>query len=131
MVLKTTADPVSLELKIVERYLVVKSEEIECFINLGDISLPSEDAGGVNVVKTGRAVLKLFYQTLRCRDEGRTSPQKKRRLLTLGDVVKILEASPMTVRRLELRGVLKPVRTSGGHRRYRPSDVERVRDSSP
>lgn len=130
MVLKTSADPVCLEIKIVERYLVVKSEEIECFIHLGDISLPADDAGGVNVVKTGRAVLKLFYQTLQCREEGRTSPQKKRRLLTLGDVVKILGSSPMTVRRLELKGVLKPVRTSGGHRRYRPSDVQSLRDSA-
>jgi excisionase family DNA binding protein len=47
------------------------------------------------------------------------------RLLTIGEVAKRLRVSVDVVRSLTTSGKLKAVRTDGGHRRYRPEDVDR------
>lgn len=45
-------------------------------------------------------------------------------LITSGDAARILGASTKTVRRWAESGHLPVVRTPGGHRRFRRSDVE-------
>ncbi|MEZ5137377.1 MAG: helix-turn-helix domain-containing protein [Acidimicrobiales bacterium] len=45
-------------------------------------------------------------------------------LLTPGEVALVFDVSTKTVGRWGDRGVLPTVRTSGGHRRFRPADVE-------
>src|SRR2546427_10412930 len=47
------------------------------------------------------------------------------RLLSIGEVAKRLRVSVDVVRSLTESGKLKGVRTGGGHRRYRPEEVER------
>ena len=52
-------------------------------------------------------------------------------LLTIGDVVALLRDSPAEVthsglRFLEREGLVTPLRTSGGHRLYRASDIDRI-----
>lgn len=52
--------------------------------------------------------------------------------VSIGRVVAILQAeypdiNPSTLRFLESEGLLEPKRTSGGHRLYRPEDIERIR----
>jgi methanogenic corrinoid protein MtbC1 len=54
------------------------------------------------------------------------------RLLPIGEVVAALQAmypdvSHSSLRFLEREGLVEPVRTSGGHRLYRPGDIERIR----
>ena len=45
-------------------------------------------------------------------------------LLTPKQVAARFSVSPKTIGRWGDRGVLRPVRTSGGHRRFRTSDVD-------
>ena len=47
--------------------------------------------------------------------------------LTLGDVATQLEVSASTVRRWADAGLIASVRTSGGHRRFPASEIERLR----
>jgi excisionase family DNA binding protein len=49
------------------------------------------------------------------------------RLLSIGEVAKLLGLSVDVVRSLTETGQLKAVRTGGGHRRYRPEEVERFK----
>src|SRR5438445_557920 len=49
------------------------------------------------------------------------------RLLSIGEVAKRLRISVDVVRSLTENGTLKAVRTGGGHRRYRPEEVERFK----
>jgi len=49
------------------------------------------------------------------------------RLLSIGEVAKRLRVSIDVVRSLTENGTLKAVRTGGGHRRYRPEEVERYK----
>ena len=49
------------------------------------------------------------------------------RLLSIGEVAKRLRVSVDVVRSLTENGTLKAHRTGGGHRRYRPEEVERFR----
>jgi len=48
-------------------------------------------------------------------------------LLTVGEAAERLKVSPATVRRWTTAGDLRAERTEGGHRRYRPEDVDRLR----
>lgn len=48
-------------------------------------------------------------------------------LATIHDAAKILNVSTKTLRRWESRGVLVPVRTSGGHRRYEVSKIQELK----
>jgi len=48
-------------------------------------------------------------------------------LLTVGEAAARLKVSPATVRRWTVSGDLRAERTEGGHRRYRPEDIERFR----
>jgi len=47
-------------------------------------------------------------------------------LLTPSEVAAMFRVNTKTVTRWSRRGKLKPIRTIGGHRRYRRSDVERA-----
>src|SRR5207237_5383142 len=49
------------------------------------------------------------------------------RLLSIGEVAKRLRVSVDVVRSLTESGKLKAIRTGGGHRRYRPEEVERYK----
>src|SRR6266566_2958724 len=49
------------------------------------------------------------------------------RLLSIGEVAKRLRVSIDVVRSLTEDGTLRAVRTGGGHRRYRPEEVERYK----
>ena len=60
------------------------------------------------------------------------SAARAERLLTIGQVVKLLQAefpdlSITKVRYLEDRGLLSPTRTKGRYRKYDPADVRRLR----
>src|SRR3989344_634241 len=44
-------------------------------------------------------------------------------LLNINEAAKILRVSAKTLRRWEIKGILKPQRTSGGHRRYLPGEI--------
>ncbi len=46
------------------------------------------------------------------------------RLLTPGEVARMFRVDPKTVTRWANSGRLSPIRTLGGHRRYRRSEVE-------
>jgi excisionase family DNA binding protein len=43
--------------------------------------------------------------------------------MTPGDVAKIFSVDPKTVTRWAVRGVIPSIKTPGGHRRFRESDV--------
>ena len=47
--------------------------------------------------------------------------------LKVGDVAKSLGVSDQTIRNWESKGILKSVRTPGGHRRFREMEVEALR----
>ena len=49
-----------------------------------------------------------------------------KKLLTLKETEGILNVSKSTLQRWDKSGKLKAVRTSGGHRRYRESDIDNV-----
>lgn len=49
-------------------------------------------------------------------------------LLTPGEVADLFGVSPKTVTRWANTGKLHPIRTLGGHRRYRASEVHRLLD---
>lgn len=49
-------------------------------------------------------------------------------LLTPGETADVFGVSPKTVARWAEAGKLEALRTLGGHRRYRVSEVERLRD---
>lgn len=51
---------------------------------------------------------------------------KRKDLLTPGEVADLFRVNPKTVTRWANAGKLTPVRTLGGHRRYRRSEVERL-----
>lgn len=50
-----------------------------------------------------------------------------RKYLTPGEVAGILQVSPKTVSRWAAQGLLASVITLGGHRRFRPAEIEEVR----
>jgi len=52
--------------------------------------------------------------------------QRRDELLTPGEVADMFRVNPKTVTRWANAGKLSPVRTLGGHRRYRRSEVERL-----
>lgn len=49
--------------------------------------------------------------------------EKEEELLTVGELVAIFKVHPRTVSRWADEGKIKAVRTPGGHRRFRRSDV--------
>ena len=51
-------------------------------------------------------------------------------LLTPGDVAKLFGVDPKTVTRWASAGKLSPLRTLGGHRRYRASEVHALLERS-
>src|SRR5258706_16463194 len=48
-------------------------------------------------------------------------------LATIADAAKLLNVSTKTLRRWEARGVLVPIRTEGGHRRYEVSKITELK----
>lgn len=46
-------------------------------------------------------------------------------LIGIQEAAKILNVKPATLRRWDKTGTFKSVRTPGGHRRYRQSDIEK------
>lgn len=59
--------------------------------------------------------------------EAMTYPGDDAALPRIGDVARLIGVSPSTLRAWEREGLVTPVRGEGGHRRYAPSDVERLR----
>lgn len=55
----------------------------------------------------------------------------KMRLLTRGEVAALFRVDPKTVTRWAAMGLLKAVRTPGGQRRYRESEVLALLDETP
>ena len=51
-------------------------------------------------------------------------------LLTPGEVARLFGVDPKTVTRWASAGKLSPMRTLGGHRRYRATEVRSLLDSS-
>lgn len=60
------------------------------------------------------------------------SNEHGRELLTPGEVAELFGVTPKTVTRWADAGKLDPIRTLGGHRRYRASEVdELLRENAP
>lgn len=55
---------------------------------------------------------------------------EKERLLTPAEVAALFRVDPKTVTRWAKAGKLSSIRTLGGHRRYRESEVRRLLDHS-
>ncbi|MDP9021098.1 MAG: BldC family transcriptional regulator [Actinomycetota bacterium] len=51
-------------------------------------------------------------------------------LLTPAEVARVFGVDPKTVTRWANQGKLQPIRTLGGHRRYRASEVRRLREEA-
>lgn len=60
-----------------------------------------------------------------------TEQNKAEGLLSPGEVATILGVDPKTVARWAVAGKIDFTRTIGGHRRYKPADVYRLRDYGP
>ena len=56
-------------------------------------------------------------------------PQQPEVLLTPSEVANLFRVDPKTVTRWAKAGKLTSIRTLGGHRRYRKSEVEQLRQS--
>jgi excisionase family DNA binding protein len=56
--------------------------------------------------------------------------QKSNHLLTPAEVAALFGVSPKTVTRWEVAGKLSSIRTLGGHRRYRSSDIQELFEPS-
>lgn len=50
------------------------------------------------------------------------------KLLNPGEVAKIFGVDPKTVTRWAAAGLIRSIRTPGGHRRFRMSDVQKILD---
>lgn len=57
------------------------------------------------------------------RGAGQTAPQPAERLLTLGEVAALFRVDPKTVTRWASAGRIGSIRTQGGHRRFRETEV--------
>jgi len=55
----------------------------------------------------------------------------ERELLTPGEVAVLFRVDPKTVARWARAGRLSAIRTMGGHRRFRASEVKRFLDAAP
>ena len=58
-------------------------------------------------------------------------PTEQEVLLTPAEVAKLLRVDPKTVTRWAKAGKLTAIRTLGGHRRYRKSEVQSLLDAVP
>ena len=56
---------------------------------------------------------------------------KNKTLLTIKDAVEYLNVSKVTLQRWDNSGKLKAIRTKGGHRRYKLSDLEKFLEEKP
>ncbi len=61
-------------------------------------------------------------------DDGRAASAANEALITVGDAAHVLGVSVATMRVWDKQGLLPSMRTLGGHRRYRRSDVLRARE---
>ena len=61
----------------------------------------------------------------------RNQPFEQEVLLTPAEVAKVFRVDPKTVTRWAKAGKLTPIRTLGGHRRYRQSEVQSLLKSIP
>lgn len=60
----------------------------------------------------------------------RMKPEEGDALLTPAEVAALFRVDPKTVTRWAEAGKLSPIRTLGGHRRYRSEEVRRVLESA-
>ena len=58
-------------------------------------------------------------------------PSEKEVLLTPAEVAKLFRVDPKTVTRWAKAGKLTAIRTLGGHRRYRQSEVQNLLNAKP
>jgi excisionase family DNA binding protein len=58
-------------------------------------------------------------------------PVEQEVLLTPAEVAKLFRVDPKTVTRWAKAGKLTPIRTLGGHRRYRQSEVQNLLNAKP
>lgn len=58
------------------------------------------------------------------------SDNKRTELLTPGEVARLFGVNPKTITRWATTGKLTPIRTLGGHRRYRAEEVYRLLKAS-
>ncbi|MDD5347946.1 MAG: helix-turn-helix domain-containing protein [Candidatus Omnitrophica bacterium] len=47
-------------------------------------------------------------------------------IMTISEAARFVGVLPLTLRNWEKKGMLRPFRTLGGHRRFRKSDLERI-----
>ncbi len=53
------------------------------------------------------------------------------RLMTPGEVARLFNVDPKTVSRRALAGRISSIRTPGGHRRFRESEIQALLDGDP
>jgi excisionase family DNA binding protein len=64
-------------------------------------------------------------------DEMSTRPPQRDRLLTPGEVASLFRVDPKTVTRWASAGRIASIRTPGGHRRFRESEVRALLRGDP
>ena len=60
-----------------------------------------------------------------------SKPDHSDALLTPGEIARMFRVDPKTVTRWAQNGLLTPIRTLGGHRRYQASDVNALLSDAP
>jgi excisionase family DNA binding protein len=60
-----------------------------------------------------------------------TLPAQTEPLLTPAEVAALFRVDPKTVTRWAKAGRIRPIRTPGGHRRYRESEIRTFLDAEP
>jgi putative resolvase len=55
--------------------------------------------------------------------------EKEDQLINIGEAARLLAVCQDTLRKWERKGLIESVRTIGGHRRYKMSDIKRIQES--
>jgi excisionase family DNA binding protein len=130
----------SLQVRIVQQYLVISSPEWNIQISAGTLAPNALKEDMVHIRSIGTSVLKVFAEIQTRMNEyqaqGKVFPQpqssqsgervllEQKRLLSIRNAADFIGVSQGTVRHLVKRGLLRCQVTAGGHRRFLKEDIQ-------